>query len=443
MSFQFNAYAAINVVCSLLLVSHTQLQAAEIDADKALVSQLSSESEVKSQPLDYRLQIEALETRIKRLEAAGVQSITADNNYSGLKIGLSGLFSAGASSVDNDDLQSLQAGGHDPDKNGFTIQNIELSIGATVDPYFDGQVNLIFLIDEEGETVVELEEAYFTTRQLPWGLQVKAGQYFTEFGRQNVLHPHSWDFVDQPVILSRLFGGDGLRSQGVRLSWLMPVEWYSEWLLGAQNAKGETVSSFLSAEGESISSYSLINRDARGLSDLLYSVRWLNGVDITDSLSVNVGVSALTGPNASSTDTKTQVYGADIYMKWQAEHSQKGYPFVSWHTEWLKRHYEVPDLVTGDLQDRGYFSQIRWGFTTSWVAGLRWEYATANGDNSDDAFRDTRKRWSPNITWYPSEFSRLRLQYNRDITEFMVEKTADTLWLQLEFSLGGHMAHQF
>lgn len=89
------------------------------------------------------------------------------------------------------------------------------------------------------------------------------------------------------------------------------------------------------------------------------------------------------------------------------------------------------------------FSQILWGLEPGWVAGLRWEYATAEGDTSTDRLRDTRKRLSPNLTWYPTEFSKLRLQYNRDWMEHLAENTADSFWLQFEFSLGKHMAHTF
>lgn len=117
------------------------------------------------------------------------RSAQADGNP--LQIGLSGLFGFGGSSLDNDDLAGLQAGGHDPNQNGFTVQNVELAIGATVDPYLDAQANIVFQIDADGETVVELEEAYFITRNLPAGLQVKGGQHFTEFGRQNKQHPHT------------------------------------------------------------------------------------------------------------------------------------------------------------------------------------------------------------------------------------------------------------
>lgn len=360
-----------------------------------------------------------------------------------LQIGLSGLFAFGGSSADNDDLAGLQAGGHDPNQNGFTVQNVELSIGATVDPYLDAQANIVFQIDADGETGVELEEAFFITRNLPAGLQVKGGQYFGEFGRQNKQHPHSWAFVDQPVVLSRFFGGDGLRGPGARVSWLMPSTWYSELTLGAQNARGETATSFLYVPGEDVGGYMLIDRKARNLGDLLYLARWLNGVDLSDSISMNAGLSGLWGPNASGTDADTAIYGADLYVKWQPAYVQRGFPFVSWHTEVLKRRYEAGDPVAETLDDWGLFTQALWGFEPGWVAGLRWEYATADGDTTTDPLRDTRKRLSPNMAWYPTEFSKLRLQYNHDWTEHLSDKTADSLWLQVEFSLGSHMAHTF
>lgn len=389
-----------------------------------------------------------LESRLKTAETSPpiLATAPAAANRSGIQIGLSGLFASGVSSVDNNALEGLQGGAHDPKQNGFTVQNVELSISSTVDAYLDAQANIIFQIDADGETVVELEEAFFITRSLPWGLQIKGGQYFTEFGRQNKKHPHTWAFVDQPVVLSRFFGGDGLRSQGLRVSWLMPTDWYSELNVGLQNPKGETVTSFLNAPGEEVGGHTLINRDARNLGDMLHTARWLNGFDVSDTVSVNLGVSGLWGPNASGTTTDTTIVGADLYLKWQPATTQRGFPFVSWHTELLTRRYEAAD--SGDprgetLKDRGLFSQALWGFKPGWVAGLRWEYATANGDTAADPQRDTRKRLSPNLSWYPSEYSKLRLQYNRDWTQHLSGKTADTLWLQMEFNIGSHAAHIF
>src|SRR5215204_4922228 len=143
-----------------------------------------------------------------------------------MNIGLVSLTDAGWSTAK--DVTSLQRGDHDPRVNGFTLPNTELTFDGAVDPYFKGFTNIVFKLGPDGETGVELEEAYLVTTSLPANLQLKAGQFFTEFGRQNPLHPHSWAFVDQPLVLNRMFGPEGLRSQGARVSWLAPLSQYTE-----------------------------------------------------------------------------------------------------------------------------------------------------------------------------------------------------------------------
>ena len=61
---------------------------------------------------------------------------------------------------------------------------------------------------------------------LPHSLQARAGQFLTRFGRLNPTHPHTWDLVDQPFALGRVFGSEGNRGAGVELSWLTPLSWY-------------------------------------------------------------------------------------------------------------------------------------------------------------------------------------------------------------------------
>ena len=55
--------------------------------------------------------------------------------------------------------------------------------------------------------------------------------------------------------------------------------------------------------------------------------------------------------------------------------------------------------------------------------------------------RAERWRLSPNLTWYPTEFSKIRLQYNYDDRE--IEGVDHSVWLQFEFLLGAHAAHTF
>ena len=58
-----------------------------------------------------------------------------------------------------------------------------------------------------------------------------------------------------------------------------------------------------------------------------------------------------------------------------------------------------------------------------------------------DPQREERWRISPNLTWYPSEFSKVRLQYNYD--DRSQEGVDHSVWLQFEFLLGAHAAHRF
>ena len=71
-------------------------------------------------------------------------------------LSLNGLFSL--THYDNDNPLTF-SGGHDPKLNGFNIQQIELTLGASIDPYFRGDANLV-LVPEGGEIKVEVEEAY-------------------------------------------------------------------------------------------------------------------------------------------------------------------------------------------------------------------------------------------------------------------------------------------
>jgi len=385
------------------------------------------------------------------------------------QIGFNLDVSGGGSSAPDEILKSgetgLQGGGHDPNRNGFTLQAAELAAAGSVDPFFDAQGTMLFLIDQDGETVVELEEAWAATRGLPAGLKVRAGQYYTEFGRKNMIHVHAQDFADQPFIITRMFGGDGQRAPGAELSWLSPLPWFSEFTFGLQNCNGETMPSFC-GEDEGIGGFENEIEKMRNFSDAItYSGRWLNGFQLSETLAANVGVSGLYGPNRTGNDNNTWIIGGDVFAKWQPERTERGFPFVSWETEVIFREFEAGSGADfTELEDWGLYTQALWGFHPGWVAGLRFEYGDGDGDSregdeivaiGDDLNRAERYRISPNITWYPTEFSKVRLQYNHDWSEALPaaeigedggafgSHTADTLWLQLGIALGAHGAHRF
>jgi hypothetical protein len=390
-----------------------------------------------------------------------------------MDISMDGLFAAGTSTETEPSILQLQGGDHDPHKRGFTVQNVELFLQGAVDPYIDAATNIVYKIDELGESTVELEEAYFVTRAWPCGLQWKAGQYFTEFGRLNPQHPHSWQWIDDSIINSRIFGADGMRGPGMRISKLLECSHFSEVYFDVHNANGETQTSFFSSEEvfaeRAPGGRPFVPQDVRDLGDLVYTVRWENGWSSGCEEEYNwlLGFSGSFGPNATGPDGRSEVYGADLTMKWKPAKNERGWPFVIWESEFIFRHYRADnfrrlgDLIdpTDDivlegrtLQDWGFWSEVLYGCKPKYAVGLRYEFAGGSGSSldedfnlisrQDDPFRDDRHRLSPLIAFYPTEFSRFRLQYNYDHAQHL-GSDAHSVWFGMEWLIGSHPAHKF
>ncbi|HEY0550213.1 MAG TPA: hypothetical protein VGF13_11480 [Verrucomicrobiae bacterium] len=405
-------------------------------------------------------------------------------------LGLVATFAVGGSSA-RDIEGGTQPGGHDPNQRGFTVQGVELNLQGAVDTYFRGNANILFSVDSDGESFLEVEEAWLETMSLPWNLQLRAGQILTDFGRLNTQHPHAWAFLDSSLVNTRFLGADGLRNPGARLAWLAPTPFFTELSLCVQNSHGETAESFRSSghshpgEEEKLPfGYRRPDND-RGVSDvadLLFTPRLTTSFDLTDEQTLVLGTSAAFGPNANGArgDTSTQIYGVDAYWKWKPANHHGGFPFVSWQTEAMLRRYElgafdwdengngvvddgeVANTATGlpavlrreTVTDWGFYSQALYGFHQGWMAGLRGDFVTGERGNYErlpltldgaalgrDPLREERWRISPNLTWYPTEFSKLRLQYNYDRRRDIGED--HSVWFQFEFLLGAHAAHKF
>src|SRR5438876_10971259 len=338
--------------------------------------------------------------------------IGGGRNY--MNISFDGLFALAGSTAR--DVSQIEVGDHDPQQRGFNARNIELAFDGAVDPYFEGFANIVFKLDNDNGTEVEVEEAFMQTTNLPFGLQLKGGQFFAAFGRINPTHPHTWDFADDPLVNGRLLGPDGLRGVGAQISWTLPTPWYSQLILASQNGRGGTGFSFRNPGDNGIFfGRETTDREARGLQDFVWIPRWENSVDLSPTQVVLAGVSGAFGSNETGADSRTQIYGADFLYKWKSANAEGGFPFVKWQTEFMYRRFKAGRgenesfPVAETFHDWGLYSQVMWGFEKWWVPALGghcthikdWRF-------TDDLDRQSRSRVSANLTWYPTEFSKLR-----------------------------------
>ena len=320
-----------------------------------------------------------------------------------------------------------QRGGHDPTVNGFNLQQLELSVQAAVDTYFRLDANIVFSLFG-----VEIEEAYGTTLSLPLNLQVRAGQFLTRFGRLNNTHPHAWHFVDQPLLHGKFFGSEGQRGLGLELSVLLPLPWYVEVLASVSGASGgATMRSFLGNQTPRLD----------GPEDLLYVAAIKQFFPLSSDWSLAWGISGALGPNPTGRDNRTDIYGTDIFLKWRPV-TYGSYQVVSLETEWMWRRRQVPGAV---LEDFGGYAQLFWQFDQRWAAAARYEFlspVTGGADYLDPGQERAEHRVSANLTFWPTEFSRIRAQYSAHVPLWRDEVT-HAAFLALELVVGAHGAHAF
>ena len=345
---------------------------------------------------------------------------------------------------------------HGDDARGFTLGGTELTLSASIDPYFRGYTNLSIVDDE-----IEVEEAWFQSLGLGNGLTLKGGRFLSGIGYANEQHAHAWDFADQNLMYRALFG-EHLVQDGVQLKWLAPTDAWLEF--GAELGRGQFFPGS-AADG---------NRNGAGA----WAVFAHTGGDVGDSHSWRAGIGYVAArpqqreahledsldvetTTAFSGDSKTWL--ADFVWKWapsgggggnsQAQHFKlQGELFRRAEDGVLSCADNLADggACTGlsdayrARQSGGYLQGV-WQFMPGWRLGYR--YDRLNSGNVGFAglpFTATSYRplrHSLMTDWSPSEFSRFRLQFAQDKAQQGI--TDNQVTLQYIFSLGTHGAHKF
>mgnify|MGYP003331605763 CR=1 FL=1 len=386
-----------------------------------------------------------------------------------LKSGISGLLTMGSSSERDSALELLQGGAHNPSKRGFSVRGLEWAMYGAVDPAWDANVHLLINHDpREGETIVEIEEAFIQSTALSRRLQAEAGIMNTEFGRFNALHAHQWTFVDQPLIHNRIFGSEAMRGPGVRLGYMLSSRNHSELHFGVQNASGGTMASFQNTGAHAHGAHGEEEGHEEGEEnhdeetsllepfegedfvsspeDMVYLLRWAYGWSPSDTDSARFGLSFLRGPGFLPNEF-TSIMGVDLTWKKRKLLSSGKTLDLLFEGEYMQRKADaLHDDEAGVVEDRGFYIQGRGYWNQNFGAGLRVERAWSASDFDEAATlanHSPRTRISPQLIYRNSEFSQFRLQYNWDDWDFLRDGKAESIWLSFDFFFGDHPAHTF
>ena len=301
------------------------------------------------------------------------------------------------------------------------LREVEFGFSSPVDPY--GRADLILAIErqDDGEYKPDIEEGYFTFTTLPYDLQVRAGKFYSAFGKANMYHTHAMPWVDRPNVIRKFFGDEGLNDGGAELSWLVPNPWdnYMQLTFDVQNNGNEA--SFGGSQA----------------GDFMYVTHLKNFFDIDKASGIELGGSFAAGANDKTGGPhRTYLEGLDLTYKWR--HPQQGlYKSLTWMNEALFSQKQQGDADTVDSY--GWYSSLEYQFDRRWSVFGRYDFT-----EFPDSSSLHENSYTTGLTFRQSEFMFWRVQFEHtDGENYAGNVNRNEIWLQLDFLTGLHPAHQY
>ncbi|MEJ0084838.1 MAG: hypothetical protein WDO72_04115 [Pseudomonadota bacterium] len=447
-------YAFVVLAAALPLYAMAAPPADEVTALRAELQALKN---------DYHARVDALEARIVQLEVAPPAAKVADamppapeavpaaapgGGASAFNPAISLILGGSYTNTSRDpgdwNIAGFPPNGGEvgPGERSFNLGESELTFSASIDPYFSGVLTAAIT----GEDEIEVEEAFVRTTALPDGFTAKLGRFFSGFGYLNEVHAHAWDFVDQPLVYQALFGGQ-FQQNGVQVKWLAPTDLFLEF--GAETGNGD--------------GYPATRRARNGVNGATLFAHL--GGDVGDYTSWRLGGSYLTQKaedreggildaageplfDLFTGDARTWV--VDGVLKWAPSPRRQ----LKVQGEYMRRREsgaiaDVEGIVLADdfrNSESGWYLQSVYQFAPRWRVGARYDSLDAGTPrytlSPDGLLSAEPDRLSVMLDWNPSEFSRLRAQYDWDNARDDGERDR-ILRLQYIYGIGAHGAHKY
>jgi hypothetical protein len=326
---------------------------------------------------------------------------------------------------------------------GFSLREVELAFSGAVDPYFD-----VWATFGIGDGAIEAEEVYVQTRRFLPGTQVKFGQFFSGVGYLNRQHRHQWDFVDAPLPYVALFGSS-LEEVGVQVTWLPATRLYTQFGFEALQGDNGLIANQLADE------YSSVLEETPG--PRLFTGFVKMSPDLGYSNTLQAGVSFGRSRSHHEADADGNVFDGDSWFAgtdwiWRYDSTRAyGEGDLTVQGEYIYRSKTLASVTAADVQDTtvqqdGLYAQVVYGIGPRWTLAGRIDAAGLHNHIDAPAQPmnlDATTRYSTNVTFNPTEFSRLRVQYNYAREPGDVPERFHQVYVQFQMSLGVHGSHAF
>ena len=302
-------------------------------------------------------------------------------------------------------IQNTTALGHGGP--GFTPGHNELSLGSPIDDLFNGRLTAV-IESHEGESELELEEAFIQTNGLGYGASIKAGRFLSNVGYLNSQHTHSDSFSTRPAVYRALLGNHYF-DDGLQLSVTLPTDFY--WNLSVEGLQGGKLSS-----EDSIGLYTFSSKVG---GDISVSQSWQAGVSYMNNRSPLVEDEDDHDHDEEGHDHAghshglsyygENLYAADLVWKWAPQGNNRQQQ-VSLSAEYFYVN-ELNEFAASDDIQEGWYTAAVWQFSPQWSTGLRYGEVDLMQPHGDHFHNQTLQETDWMISYAHSHFSTVRLQY--------------------------------
>ncbi|MFH1903280.1 MAG: hypothetical protein ABIK20_04410 [Candidatus Omnitrophota bacterium] len=294
--------------------------------------------------------------------------------------------------------------------NNFSVNEIEFAVGGFLYPQIRADVYTA-LHKHDGEYEVELEEGYLSFLNLGGGFDAQIGKKLLNFGRLNSLHPHSWNFVERPVVLTEYLGDHGLAGNGVAVGYLLPLPLFSRievgaWRVDAPHEHDHEGMVTASPAGE------------------IYTGRLLSSLPVSKKTDLEMGLSFLKGHGSHYEEhlDNLNLYGIDLTLR----HYGPGYQRFLFRNEVIHNRREIPP---GTQKKWGFYNELNWRWNKHWDTGYLYSWVEPP---FPEEVREERKQLSLALTRSLGETNKIRFQVSHDLEGEFVG------YLQFIFGIGPH-----
>ena len=327
-------------------------------------------------------------------------------------------------SVTGDLYVSVQS--KDPDADNFVPREFEFSFVSALDPFTRAKIFVsaeeegagieVFPGAEEEEeehgTAVVVEEGYMEWVGIAGGLGIKVGRFFQQFGQLNRWHGHALQFQSRSLPHLAFIGEEALAQDGVSLHWLLP---------NSGGGAYETTFEVTRSRND------ILFGESHGLSYLgHFNAFW----QLSSSTDLDLGFSAVFGDHVEEDGEFTnRLFGAEAAFNWIPPDRSLYRGFTLRGGVMLSDPGAVAGLPAPESA-MGLWSLAELKLSRQWIVSGRYNWVENPEDPSETAWLA-----SPALTYWQSEFVRLRAEY--DILGNPGETTGQ-FTLRITFAMGPH-----